>query len=215
MYIPSQFREERPEVLAAAMREIKLATLVTHADSEYHASHLPLILRTAEDGSLTLNGHVARANPHWLAVQAGRAPSLAIFQGSHAYISPSWYASKREHGKVVPTWNYIAVHATGTLEAVEDRDWILALVNDLTKTNEAGRIQPWAVADAPADYIEKMAAAIVGLRLRVDRLEGAWKMIQHRSTTDRLGVIEGLRQQSGAEASVAAVMTELEKGRSS
>jgi transcriptional regulator len=214
MYIPNQFREERPEVLAAAMQEIRLAVLVTHTDGEYQATHLPMLLKRAGDGTLTLEGHVARANPHWRAAASG-ARSLAIFQGPHAYISPSWYASKREHGKVVPTWNYIAVHATGILEAVEDRDWLLALVSDLTNANEAGHEHPWSIADAPAEYIERQIAAIVGLRLKVDRLEGAWKMNQHRPEADRLGTIEGLRQMEGAAPSVVAIMTALERERSS
>ena len=215
MYIPDQFREERPEVLAAAMQEIRLAVLVTHLAGEYHATHLPMLLKSAEDGTLTLEGHVARANPHWRASQPDGAPSLAIFQGPHAYISPFWYASKREHGKVVPTWNYIAVHAIGILEAIEDRDWLLALVSDLTNANEAGRENPWSIADAPAEYVERQVAAIVGLRLKVDRLEGAWKMNQHRPVADRLGTIEGLRQAEGTGPSVAAIMTALERERSS
>ena len=120
MYVPPQFREERREVLLAAMAEIRLATFVTAAGDAYHATHVPTVV---EDGEpLVLTAHVARANPHWRALVGG-VPSLAIFQGPHAYVSPSWYASKAEHGKVVPTWNYIAVHAHGTLEAVDDPDW--------------------------------------------------------------------------------------------
>jgi transcriptional regulator len=130
MYVPRQFREERPEILARAVRDIQLAALVTPGPEELHVTHLPMVLKEGGDGAWTLESHVARPNPHWRTAGAGAA-SVAIFQGPQSYVSPSWYATKREHGKVVPTWNYIAVHAHGMLEAVEDQAWLLAHLETL------------------------------------------------------------------------------------
>lgn len=208
MYVPRQYVEDRPEILAEAIRDIRLAALVTASPDGLHVSHLPLMLKAEADGAWVLEGHVARPNPHWTMA----APSVAIFQGPHAYISPSWYASKREHGRVVPTWNYIAVHAHGTLEAVEDEAWLRAHLDDMARANEAGREHPWAVSDAPASYLAGMLRAIVGIRLRVTHVEGAWKMIQHRSDPDRLGAIAGLEGEPQGQA-VAAVMRNLETAR--
>lgn len=213
MYVRKQFREERPEVLARAIREIQLAALVTPGGPEggLQISHVPMVLKESADGARTLEFHVARPNPHWRLAGTG-APSAAIFQGPQAYISPSWYATKREHGKVVPTWNYIAVHAHGVLELVEDEAWLLAHIGELTAANEAGRDHPWAVSDAPADYVQGMTRAIVGLRLGVARFEATWKMAQHRSEDDRLGAIAGLDAEPRGRA-VAAVMRALETAR--
>lgn len=214
MYIPRQFREERPEILVRAMREIGLAALVTPGplgSPGLQVSHVPMVLKEDAAGAWTLETHVARANPHW--TLAGGASSAAIFQGPQAYVSPSWYAAKREHGKVVPTWNYIAVHAHGVLEAIEDPAWLLAHLNDLTRLNEASREHPWEVADAPADYVDGLTRAIVGLRLPVGQVEGAWKLIQHRSEGDRLGTIAGLDAEPGGKA-VADAMRSREVARS-
>ncbi len=202
MYAPQQFREERADVLTASIRDIGLAALATFAEGELHVSHVPMVLKEGP----VLETHVARPNGHW---RLG-GPTVAIFQGPQAYVSPSFYASKREHGRVVPTWNYVAVHAHGTLEAVDDAAWLRAHLDDLVREREGGRAQPWEVNDAPAEFIAKLAGAIVGLRLTVTRLEGAWKMIQHRSEGDRLGTIAGL----AAEGSdVADVMRALEAAR--
>lgn len=211
MYVPRQFREERPEVLALAVRRIQFATLVTPGPDGLQVSHVPMVLKEAEDGAWTLETHVARPNPHWK-LAGTDAASVAVFQGPQAYVSPSWYATKREHGKVVPTWNYIAVHAHGRLEAVEGEAWLLAHLDDLTDANEAGRERPWAVADAPGDFVHGLVRAIVGLRLRVERRDGAWKMIQHRSEGDRAGTIGGLEAEPHGRA-VAEVMRELEASR--
>lgn len=210
MYVPRQFREERPEILARAVRDIGFAALVTPGPDGLHVSHLPMVLKEGAGGAWTLEGHVARPNPHW--TLADEAESVAVFQGPQAYVSPSWYATKREHGKVVPTWNYIAVHVHGALEAVDDHGWLLAHLHDLTRTNEAARDHPWEVADAPEDFVHGLARAVVGLRLRVARVEGAWKLIQHRSEGDRLGTIAGLEAEPGGRA-VAAAMRELEADR--
>ena len=213
MYVPKQFREDRPEILAAAIGEIQLASLVTYVGEDYHVSHVPMVVRSG-DGGLVLESHLARANPHWKALNGAKHRSIAIFQGPQAYVSPSWYPSKREHQKVVPTWNYIAIHASGALEAIDDGAWLMRHINDLTDANETPRDHPWAVDDAPADFIDGLVNAIVGLRLTVDHLAGSWKMIQHRPQSDRQGVIDGLAQ-SGvpAQLAVAAIMDGLEKTR--
>ena len=138
-----------------------------------------------------LRGHFARANPLWKQARPGRE-ALAIFLGPDAYITPSWYATRAASGKVVPTWNYLTVHARGTLEFFDDPDRLLLLVRDLTATHEAGRAQPWAVGDAPSGYIETMLRAIVGVELTIMRLEGKWKMSQNRDAADREGVRQGL-----------------------
>jgi transcriptional regulator len=202
MYVPPQFREERPEVLVAAMRRIRLMMLVTAADGSYHATHVPAVV-AMEAGRIVVTSHLARANPHWRAAAAG-APSLAVFQGPHAYVSPSYYPSKAAHGKVVPTWNYIVVHVHGTLEAVDDTAFIRAQVAALTNEIEAGRGAPWRVEDAPAGYIDGLVRAIVGVRLAAERVEGSWKLIQHKPEADRLGTIAGLRRDGSDDAKAIA-----------
>ena len=206
MYVPKQFREERPEILARAIRDIGLAALATTVADELQVSHVPMVLKEDAGGAWTLETHVARPNPHW---QRPGGATVAIFQGPQSYVSPSWYPTKREHGRVVPTWNYIAVHAHGALEVVDDETWLLAHLDDLTRENEAGRAHPWNVSDAPAEFIRGLTRAIVGLRLPVRRAEGAWKMIQHRSEGDRLGTIAGLETEP-AGREVARTMRELE-----
>ncbi len=197
------FREDRPDVLCAAMRDIRLAALVTPAPDGIAITHAPMLLRTL-DGRITLDCHVARGNPHWEA--ATGAPSAAIFQGPQAYVTPSWYASKREHGKVVPTWNYIAVHAHGCLTAVHDPAWLSAHLSDLTDASETGRSAPWAVADAPETYISSLSRGIVGLRMQVDRIEGIWKVSQNRSAADQAGVISGLGPTGPSGAALVAAL---------
>jgi transcriptional regulator len=181
MYVPDHFREDRPEVLHDAVRRIGFATLVTQG---LDANHLPMLL---QDG--VLRGHVARANPVW---KAGAGEALAIFLGPHAYVSTSWYPSKAEIGKAVPTWNYITVHARGTISWMQDADWLRAHVTALSATHEAGRAAPWSVSDAPAGYIDTMLRAIVGFELTVTDIQGKWKLSQDRDAADRTGVRDGL-----------------------
>ena len=209
MYTPQHFEEKRPDVLARAIRDIQFALLVTAADGKYFVSHLPMVLKQA-NGTFVLEAHVARPNEHWRAL-GSRPVSLAVFQGPQTYVSPSWYESKRQHGKVVPTWNYVVVHAHGALEIVEDRDWLLAHLGDLVAANEGGREQPWSISDAPAEFIQSMTRAIVGLRLTVERLEGKWKMSQNRSQADRAGALAGLSASpKPADQAVAAIMRAME-----
>ncbi|HNJ75358.1 MAG TPA: FMN-binding negative transcriptional regulator [Azospira sp.] len=191
MYCPAHFAETRPEVLHALMREHPLATLVTMGDNGLNADHIPLQLETSGDSQFILRGHVARANPLWKSASKG-TPALAIFRGPDAYITPSWYPTKREHGKAVPTWNYAVVHARGPLHFIEDAEWLRAQVDALTQQQESNLAEPWAVSDAPADYVEKMLAAIVGVEMTVISLEGKWKVSQNQPEGNRDGVVAGL-----------------------
>lgn len=201
MYVPPHFREERIPVLHGLMRDRPFATLVTQGASGLVASHIPLELNPEPAPYGTLRGHLARANPQGLD-PASDQEALVIFSGPHAYISPSWYAEKQATGRVVPTWNYVTVHAYGRLRAFDDRDRLLALVRALTERHEAGFDAPWAVEDAPEDFVGHMLKGIVGFELPITRLEGKWKISQNRNAADRAGVIAGLRK-SGRPDDVA------------
>lgn len=191
MYTPSSFAFSALTELHQQMLETRLAVVVTHDEQGLQASHLPLLLNPEEGANGTLYGHFAKANPQWKALQQG-AQALVIFAGADAYVSPGFYPAKAEHGKVVPTWNYVAVHAYGTAQVFTDADRLRELVSALTDRHESGRLQPWQVSDAPADYIDGMLKAIVGFALPIERLEGKRKLSQNRSTADITGVHEGL-----------------------
>ncbi len=197
MYARETSREMRIGVLIRAMRDIKLCAMVSSSGDGLQASHLPVVVEHRLDDTVIINGHVARNNPHWQAIN-GPSETIALFQGPHGYISPSWYQAKSETGKVVPTWGYIAVHAHGRLEVIKDIDWLRSHVGALTDLHECGRPDPWAVSDAPEDYIGVMLRGIIGLRLTVERLEGSWKINQHRSASDQRGVIAGLLSEPAA-----------------
>ena len=203
MYLPAHFAQHDAPLLHALMREHPLATLVTMQDGEPSADHVPLEFDVATQ---TLRGHVARANPLWRA--AGGPPVLAVFCGPQAYVSPSWYASKATTHKVVPTWNYTVVHARGTLRAVEDAPWLHGLVSRLTDHHEAPRDTPWAVSDAPDDYVQQMLRAIVGIEITVASLVGKWKISQNRSEADRLGVAAGFAAGGNGLQTMAALVRE-------
>lgn len=210
MYAPKQFREERPDVLIAAIRSIQFGTLVAPFETELEAVHLPMIVRESPEG-LVLEGHVAVGNPIWK-VAADGAGGLAIFQGPQAYVHPGWYETKRATGKAVPTWNYVAIHVRGRLSVERDPAWLRDHVTELTRVNEAGRPEPWAVSDAPNDYIDAMLQAIVGVRFEVGTIEGVWKMIQHHPEANRLGVMAGLSAEDNLAAqAVAAIMADRER----
>ena len=191
MYTPSAFALEDLPELQQQMLGSRLALLVTHGEQGLQASHLPLLLQVDEGPHGTLYGHFARANRQWQELQGG-AEALVIFAGADAYVSPGFYPSKAEHGKVVPTWNYIAVHAYGTAEVFTDTERLRHLVGALTERHESARAQPWKLADAPTDYIDGMLKAIVGFAIPIDRLEGKRKLSQNRSPADIAGVREGL-----------------------
>jgi transcriptional regulator len=188
MYIPDHFREDRPEVLDDAMRRIGFATLVTQG---LEANHLPMLLENDARNGTILRGHVARANTVW---KKGDDEALAIFLGPHAYVSPNWYPSKAEAGKAVPTWNYITVHARGTIHWVQDPGWLRDHVSALSATHEMGRENPWAIGDAPAGYVDGLLRAIVGFELSVGNLQGKYKLSQNRDAADQAGTREGLRR---------------------
>jgi transcriptional regulator len=195
------FREDRIDVLHDAIRRTRLATLVTLTSDGLIASHVPMLLDPEPAPYGTLLGHLARPNPQ---ARGGMGEALAIFQGPEAYITPSWYATKRATGKVVPTWNYVAIHAYGTAEFFLDRERLRDVVTRLTEREEATRTEPWAVTDAPADFIDGMLNGIVGFALPIARLEGKWKMSQNRPAEDRAGVIGGLDEEGRAD--VAALV---------
>ena len=193
MYLPSHFEETRTEVLHALLRAHPLGLLVTQdGGGALAANSVPFVLDADPAGGPgILRAHVARANPLWREARAD-VESLVVFQGPQAYISPSFYPSKAEHGKVVPTWNYVMVQARGQLRAIDDAAWVRAFVTRLTERHEAPRAKPWAVSDAPDDYIASMVKAIVGIELTLTALTGKWKVSQNRSLADRTGVAKGL-----------------------
>jgi transcriptional regulator len=192
VYVPAHFKEDRIDLLHEFIRSTGLATLISMTADGMIASHAPLLLDPDPAPYGTLIGHLAKANPHVRAADPA-VQTLVIFQGPDGYITPSYYAAKQDHGKVVPTWNYTSVHAYGTLEAFDDPARLREVVTRLTNRYETPRAQPWAVADAPDDFVQGMLRAIVGIALPIARLEGKVKMSQNRPAADQAGVIEGLR----------------------
>ena len=190
MYTPPAFRDDDRDSIVATIRAARLATFVTATDAGILATPLPLYLDESEGEHGVLYGHLAKANPQWRAAALGEG--LAIFMGPDAYITPSWYATKQETGKVVPTWNYVAVHAHGPVEFFDDAARLLEVVTRLTNLHEGQRQQPWAVSDAPPDFVQAQLKGIVGLRMPVTRLEGKRKMSQNRPLDDRINVAAGL-----------------------
>ncbi|MGE3148629.1 MAG: FMN-binding negative transcriptional regulator [Pseudorhodoplanes sp.] len=207
MYLPPAFREDDPAFIHEAMRAARLANLVTATPAGLIATPLPLFLDAAEGDKGVLYGHVARANPQWREPVTGEA--LAIFMGPDAYVTPSWYATKAESGKVVPTWNYVAIHAYGPIEFFADEDRLRDVVTRLTDLHERPRAEPWAVTDAPADFIRAQLRGIVGLRMPITRIDAKKKMSQNRPAQDRAGVARGLAQSdSAADRTVAKLIPE-------
>ncbi len=204
MYIPKANEETRMPVLHALMRSHPLATLVTFGSAGLFASHLPVVLDDQVGPLGLLKCHVSRANAQWKDFSR-EVQALAIFAGPEHYISPRWYEEKQATGKVVPTWNYAVVHAYGYLKVVEDPEWLRAHVGSLTAIHEAASakttgVAPWAVSDAPADYIASQIRGIIGFEMKIERLEGKWKVSQNRSESDRRGVVDGLDALETAEA---------------
>jgi transcriptional regulator len=190
MYVPPAFQEADIATLHVAIRAARLANLITATAEGLIGTPLPMILDETDGPHGTLYGHVARANPQWKLTPIGDA--MAVFMGPDAYVTPSWYATKRQTGKVVPTWNYVAVHAYGPVEFFEDAERLLDVVTRLTNLHEGPRSEPWAVTDAPKDFIQSQLRGIVGLRMPIARIDGKRKMSQNRSAEDRAGVVEGL-----------------------
>jgi transcriptional regulator len=192
MYMPEAFKEDRVDVLHDAIRHAGLATLVSLTSDGLIASHIPLLLDSEPAPYGTLCGHLARPNPQ---TRGAVGEAMAIFVGPNSYITPSWYATKHETGKVVPTWNYVAIHAYGPLEFIDDPEHTRQHIEQLTDRHEAGRAAPWATTDAPEEFIAALVRGIIGFRLPIQRLEGKWKMGQNRPLADRLGVAKGLEQE--------------------
>ncbi len=200
MYLPKHFEETRAEVLHTLIRHQPLGLLVTLNDAGLQANNIPFVLDPDPAGGPgILRAHVARANPLWRDARTD-VEALVVFQGPQAYISPGWYPSKREHGKAVPTWNYVTVQARGTLRAIDDAEWLRAFVTRLTTTHEAAQAKPWAVTDAPPEFIDATLRAIVGIELTLTALTGKWKVSQNRPAADRAGVVAGLTTAGQTEA---------------
>jgi transcriptional regulator len=205
MYLPSHFAESRPEVLGKLIHDHPLGLLITLADAGLQANPVPFFLDADPAGGPgILRAHVARANPVWREARTD-LDALVVFQGAQAYVSPNWYPAKAEHGKVVPTWNYVTVQARGRLRAVDDGEWLRAFVTRLTQRHEASQARPWAVGDAPPDYLDSMLRAIVGIEIVLSSLSGKWKVSQNRSVADRAGVARGLRERDAAPAGDATL----------
>jgi len=208
MYTPKHFDQKDIEALHAMIRGSGFGTLTTFNDEGIEASHLPMLLKH-EVGTLgTLHGHMARGNGQWRRVSK-TVPALAIFLGPNSYVTPSWYTTKQLTGKVVPTWNYVAVHAYGHLTFFDDPDELKTVISDLTEEHENTRPKPWEVSDAPAEFIDAIAKGIVGFKFSITRLEGAWKLSQNRGEDDFSGVLNGLRADG-----ISDVADEMEKVKS-
>lgn len=208
MYLPKHFEERDPERLRSFIARSPLGTLVTQTESGLDANHIPFVFADTGSTAGTLHGHIARANPLWREVLRD-ATALVIFQGPDSFISPSWYPSKRENARVVPTWNYAVVHVHGVLRFVDDPAWVRSHVDALTRAHEGKRNPPWAVTDAPADFVEKMVAAVIGIEISITQLVGKWKVSQNRSMSDRVGVIEALeREAMPSGTAIAALIKE-------
>ena len=207
MYQPPHFREDRLAVQHALIRAHPLGVLVSAGPGGLQANHVPFLVDAEASERGTLRAHLARANPQ-LRELAGVDECLVVFQGPQTYISPSLYPTKREHGKVVPTWNYITVHAWGAPRVIDDATWLRQQVDDLTSHNEGSRPAPWHVADAPDDYVAAQLKGIVGLEIPLARIEGKWKVSQNRPAVDQAGVVAGLRGSGGDAELIAAQVAE-------
>lgn len=202
MYQPTSFREDDLETQLALVRANPLGLLVSHSSQGLLADPLPFLADVDRQQQVTLRAHVARANPHWQALQTVQE-CLVVFQGAEGYISPSWYESKRQHGKVVPTWNYAVVQMWGVPTVTEDPLWLRQQLAGVTGLNENQQPQPWSIDDAPTNYIASQMKGIVGIEMVVTRREGKWKMSQNRSAEDVSGVIAGLRAGDSAQQQLA------------
>ena len=209
MYVPPAFSEDRLPVLFDAMDATSLPVLVSHGREGLFATHLPLLLDRQTGPQGTLLGHLARANPQWRDLAAG-AEAMVIFAGPDAYVTPAWYAAKAEHGRVVPTWNYVTVHAWGTVEVVDEPMRLRDLVARLTDRHEAASASPWQVDDAPPSFIAGQLKGITGVVITITRISGKWKLSQNRATEDKNGVISGLNaRDKGNDAEVSRLMMPL------
>jgi transcriptional regulator len=207
MYVPKLYEESDLRVLHALIRSHPLGAWVTEASGGLLVNHIPFLVDSNQGDYGMLVGHVARANPIWKSFST-EIPSVVIFQGPQSYISPSWYPSKQEHGKVVPTWNYAVVHTHGFPRAHDDRDWLRKHVTQLVNVHESGEPKPWSVADAPRDFIEGLLGEIVGIEIPIMTITGKWKTSQNRVTKDKMGAIAGLRERGDDNSQQMAELVE-------
>jgi transcriptional regulator len=207
MYQPVHFREDRIEVQHDLIRSHPLGLLISAGPGGLVANPIPFVIDADASPRGTLRCHMARSNPHWQDLAAGEQ-CLVVFQGPQRYVTPSWYATKKETGKVVPTWNYVTVHAWGAPQVIEDTAWLRRQIEDLTNLNEGILPAPWKVDDAPADYLASQIKGIVGVEIPIERSEGKWKVSQNRPAIDRAGVVEGLRRGNQPAEIMAALVAE-------
>ncbi len=203
MYEPSHFKVEDRDALFQVMRANPLATLITAGEGGLLANPVPFVLHVEADGRALLRAHLARPNPQWQAVAAG-AETLIVFTGVERYVTPAWYASKREHGKVVPTWNYVTVQVRGPARTIEDPAWLREHLEQLTQQQEAPRAEPWAVADAPEPFVAAQMRGIIGIEVEIASLIGKFKLSQNRQEADKLGVFNGLSADAESESQAMA-----------
>ena len=209
-YPPSSYRETRIETILGFIRAVGFGQLVTTGEERPYATAVPFLVRQ-EGGTVILEAHLQRGNPQWPVIWG---EGLALFQGPHAYVRPGWYATKKESGRVVPTWNYIAVQAVGPVEVIDEPAWVLRHVTALTAEHEAGRLEPWAPEDAPEPFIDALLRGLVGVRLTVREFDGRWKLNQNHPEANRRGVIEGLSaSEEPGDRAVAEVMRRIEAER--
>ncbi len=207
MYQPPHFREDRLEVQHELIRAHPLGLLISAGPGGLVANLIPFLIDPAASERGTLQCHMSRANEQWRELMAVEE-CLVVFQGPHDYVTPSWYATKRETGKVVPTWNYATVHAWGRPRVIEDEGWLRQQIGALTQSRERGRPAPWSVEDAPPEYVSAQIKGIIGVEIPIARIEGKWKMSQNRPEADRIGVVEGYRGQGEASAAIADLVAE-------
>ena len=199
MYQPPHFREERLEIQHALIRAHPLGLLISSGEDGLLANPVPFLLDAAAAPKGVLRAHLARANRQWQALAAGQ-PALVVFQGVDTYITPSWYETKKETGKVVPTWNYAIVQVRGPVRVVEDREWLRRQITALTAEHESSRSEPWAVTDAPEDFVEAQLKGIIGIEMTIETIEGKWKVSQNRPLADRIGITAGLAAEADPRA---------------
>ena len=198
MYIPKRFLQDDINKLKGMMASYSFATFITKNGAEIEANHMPLILNKSAERDV-LQGHIAKANPMWKNLK-DKSEVLIIFNGPNCYISPNYYPTKIENGKVVPTWNYVSVHVKGIVSFIHDEQWVLTMLNNLTEHYEANQPVPWSLSDAPQAYIDKMLSAIVGLEIDIVSITGKWKVSQDKTEVNQKGVIEGLSKEADSNA---------------
>jgi len=207
MHIPSKFKQKNDNQLKNIIKEYSFATLVTYSQSGIDATHLPVILRNIE-GKDVIQAHIAKANKLWQSVKSG-SKVLLIFNGPNCYISPNYYPTKKDSGKAVPTWNYVAVHVKGNISFIHDEQWLRNMIDNLTNMHESNQEIPWSISDAPDSYIKKMLSAIVGIEISIDSIDGQWKLSQNQPDINKLGVVQALQNSSDTDA---LKISELVKG---